>query len=175
MRFPFLCPQGHVLEGESAESGLETKCPQCGVAFYVPDYEPPREVFPSASSQATQQPEKLAGMTDLLDELGGGAASSAAPDQLMSGGDLSSGVVHIPCPNGHELETPFEMLGLEAYCPYCGDKFRLKEQNSVEYQRQQAIVDAKRAKIWFNVAVGAAGFILVGLPLLMLISCLARG
>ena len=41
-------------------------------------------------------------------------------------------VLHIHCPNGHQLETPREMLAQEAMCPHCGVQFELKESQSVE-------------------------------------------
>jgi hypothetical protein len=36
MTFQFLCPQGHLLQGEEAHMGLQCQCPQCGVAFIIP-------------------------------------------------------------------------------------------------------------------------------------------
>lgn len=168
MKFMFSCPQGHVLEGEDTHAGLQSKCPQCGVAFYVPDYEPPKAQPPIMAAPA-RPVGPVSG--DLWDDLGSGGQGAL---DLTAGGELSSSVLHIPCPNGHELETPIEMVGLEAYCPYCGDKFKLRNQDSVEHQRQQAIIDARRAQIWLRVAIVTAGLILIGLPMLMLISCLMR-
>ncbi len=36
MTFQFLCPQGHLLQGEEAHMGMECQCPQCGTAFIIP-------------------------------------------------------------------------------------------------------------------------------------------
>jgi hypothetical protein len=44
---------------------------------------------------------------------------------------------HIPCPKGHELEVPEEMLGQDAMCPHCSVQFHLRERDSVEYKRQK--------------------------------------
>ncbi len=68
---------------------------------------------------------------------------------------------HIPCPNGHELEVPAEMIGSRALCPHCGAEFRLRRERSVEYQREQEILDSKRAQFWFKLAIIAAGVVVV--------------
>lgn len=70
-------------------------------------------------------------------------------------------MLHIPCPNGHELETPYDMLGQRAMCPHCGVEFKLKREKSVEYLREQEIIERQRAKFWFQLAVIAAGFVVV--------------
>src|SRR5687768_5234911 len=36
MPFQFLCPQGHLLQGDEAHTGMQTHCPQCGVLFIIP-------------------------------------------------------------------------------------------------------------------------------------------
>src|SRR6185295_8589581 len=36
MTFQFLCPQGHLLQGEEAHMGMQCQCPQCGTAFIIP-------------------------------------------------------------------------------------------------------------------------------------------
>ncbi len=41
MTFQFLCPQGHLLQGEEAHMGMECQCPQCGTAFIIPTIEQP--------------------------------------------------------------------------------------------------------------------------------------
>ncbi len=36
MSFQFLCPQGHLLQGDPAQQGMQTQCPLCGLVFVIP-------------------------------------------------------------------------------------------------------------------------------------------
>ncbi len=49
MTFQFLCPQGHLLQGEEAHMGMQCQCPQCGVAFIIPTVDGPAPSGQSAS------------------------------------------------------------------------------------------------------------------------------
>ncbi len=83
---------------------------------------------------------------------------------------------HIACPNGHELETPREMLDQFAMCPTCNAQFQLLEKDSVEYQRRREIEDEARAanleRSWLNWAIALVILVLLGLGGLMLMSAL---
>lgn len=185
MTFQFLCPQGHLLEGEEAHMGMQCQCPQCGTAFIIPTLEG------TAPQAADEQEMGLAPLAE--DELhaAGGAgrhpnfdlpnraakrprepapefdASELVASELARavGGE---DILHIPCPNGHELETPLDMIGQRAQCPHCGVEFRLRREKSLEYQRQQEILDRRRGRFWFQLAVMAAGF--VGFILIVMIA-----
>ena len=147
----FLCPEGHVLECDENHAGRQSQCPQCGTQLVIP-------------SDDAKPAGELGG---LLEDFPGGAEDVVH----SAGGDLEGGsVVHIPCPNGHELETPLEMIGLEALCPYCRIKFRLRNQDSFEFKHQQAILDAKRARLWFNIAVITATAVGLGLVVMMIVA-----
>ena len=150
--FQFLCPEGHLLEGDENYAGRQSQCPQCGTVFVVPG----------------QDDNRGGGLGDLLDEFRGAAdiVHAAGAEAEFSGG----GAVHIPCPNGHELETPMEMIGLEVLCPYCKAKFKLRNQDSFEFKRQQAIEDAKRSRLWFNIAVVTATAVVLGLLVMMIVA-----
>lgn len=80
-------------------------------------------------------------------------------------------LLHIPCPNGHELETPRDMLGQDVLCPFCNIQFRLREKDSVEFKRKRKEElerkERRQGKAWFNWAIIAA--VLVLLLLLFLI------
>ena len=175
MTFQFLCPQGHLLEGEEAHMGMQCQCPQCGTAFIIPTVDQTgqsNDVAGDAPSQGTEveleqlapltSPDDIGGVESVPDELQA-AAPAVAPDDPLEdelGGPASDEVMlHIPCPNGHELETPLEMVGQRAMCPHCGVEFRLKRERSVEYMQQQEILERRRAKFWFQLAVLAAGFV----------------
>jgi hypothetical protein len=77
-------------------------------------------------------------------------------------------LLHIRCPNGHELEVPLEMIGHRAACPHCGAQFRLRREDSVEFLHQQEIIDRRRGNTWFQVAIIATSFVVM-LLLVMLI------
>ncbi|NMC21349.1 MAG: hypothetical protein GYA33_13135 [Thermogutta sp.] len=84
------------------------------------------------------------------------------------------GAVHIPCPAGHVLETPQDMLGSDAMCPFCGQVFRLELRNSLEYRQeeeQRAAREAERAaRFWLRCAIAAAIVTVGGLILLIVLT-----
>lgn len=84
------------------------------------------------------------------------------------------GAVHIPCPAGHVLETPPDMVGRDAMCPFCGQVFRLEFRNSLEYQREQEQRAAQRAeraaRLWMQWAIIAAIVTVGGLILLIVLA-----
>jgi hypothetical protein len=166
MPFQFLCPQGHLLEGDESHAGLECECPQCGAAFIIPAS--PGQPAADATEPAASAPEESSGAYgDLFDEIPGGAEGDigGGGGGLLSG-DMPSDVLHIPCPNGHELESPLDMLGQEVLCPQCSVQFRLRREDSVEYQRQQEIIFSRRGKIWLRWAIAAA--VVVGLSVFVM-------
>lgn len=195
MAFQFQCPQGHLLQGEEAHMGMQTQCPFCGVAFlipvvetqgmpggYAPQYAPQYAGQPYAAQQA-YVPEETheapqSGLRDFLQQAavddGGGVSPAGQPTGIdihtASAEPGEVGCVHIPCPNGHELETPYDMLGQEVLCPHCGAQFRLRNEDSREYQEKQAKRDYERGKAWFNWAIMAAIVIGGGLLVLMAIA-----
>lgn len=81
-------------------------------------------------------------------------------------------LLHIPCPNGHELETPVDMLEQEVLCPKCNVQFRLRKKDSVEFKRKkeeaERIKEIKTGNFWLNMAIVAA--VLVGLLVVGLIA-----
>jgi hypothetical protein len=80
-------------------------------------------------------------------------------------------ILHIPCPNGHELETPVDMLDQEVLCPQCQAQFRLRRKDSVEFIKKEEEAErirlAKLGNKWLNGAIVAV--VLVGLGLVALI------
>jgi hypothetical protein len=81
---------------------------------------------------------------------------------------------HIPCPNGHELEVPQEMLEQEAMCPHCQAQFRLRKKNSVEYQEERRKRAESRAEnagdIWLKGAIVMAVIVVIGLIVMIVMS-----
>ncbi len=143
MVFQFMCPQGHLLEGDESQAGLNCQCPDCGVTFIIPVPVPAAETRgPDATGRV----------------LAGGADPFAQP---------SDQVFHVPCPNGHELETPREMFGQEVLCPHCDRQFLLREKDSVEYKKKRASEietrDRIRGKLWLNWAIAIAVVIMLAL------------
>src|SRR5688572_9696293 len=129
MAFQFQCPQGHLLEGDESQAGQAINCPVCTMLFIIPaplspPTAPETPAFISAE-QASQQ--------------------SAVPSEPE--------LLHIPCPNGHELEVPPDMLDTEVLCPHCNVQFRLRAKDSVEHRRrreeQEALRDKKTNVFWY--------------------------
>ena len=71
--------------------------------------------------------------------------------------------MHIPCPKGHQLETPSDMFGQQALCPYCNTQFELRYEDSIEYQEEQAEAKLRREEeinqMWVKGAIGAVIFV----------------
>jgi hypothetical protein len=80
-------------------------------------------------------------------------------------------MLHIPCPEGHVLETPPEMLGEEVICPHCGRQFMLREKDSQEYKRKKKEEaerrDIRAGKRWLTWAVVISAAVLIGLILMI--------
>jgi hypothetical protein len=237
MPFQFLCPQGHLLQGDESQMGLQTQCPLCGVAFIIPHvapqpapqiqqpmpqqggfsppqepqqqfapqqyppqpapqyaqqqapYSPPQQQAPAYQAPAQQaarqappaakkkkppQQQPAAPTIDLSSDLGSDLGSELGGGGLGAlsegGSDLDSAVLHIPCPNGHELETPVDMLGEECLCPHCGVQFKLLERDSIEYLHKQAIIDQQRAHFWFNWSIAAAVVVVIMLLAMLIVA-----
>ena len=150
--------------------GMQCQCPQCGTAFIIPTVQSPGQPQPQqepAPLRAQQALEQLA------------AAEKQQPAAAAQQEDFASGqyegeiqdeeLLHIPCPNGHELDTPLDMIGQRAMCPHCGAEFRLKREKSREYLQQQEILERRRAKFWFQLAIVAASFVGVVLVAMLII------
>ncbi len=81
---------------------------------------------------------------------------------------------HIPCPNGHILETPEDMLDQDVLCPFCETQFTLRKFQSVEEtekrERERAIRDERAGQLWLKWAIGIAAVVILGLIVLIAIS-----
>ncbi|RIK81008.1 MAG: hypothetical protein DCC68_09715 [Planctomycetota bacterium] len=145
MAFQFMCPRGHLLEGDESQGGQQCRCPQCGMVFIIP------MPAPAAVYEAVVPEESEAAFPGF-----GGAADEPAEPRLL----------HIPCPNGHELETPEDMLGQEVLCPHCNAQFKLREKDSIEFRRKrQAEIERmhhKQAKNWMNWAIALGVIVVLG-------------
>jgi hypothetical protein len=146
MAFQFTCPQGHWLEADESHAGQQCRCPECGAMFLIP--------APSVAAYG-----------------GAGEPSSGMPDLLGHGGGGSVGdeprILHIPCPNGHELETPDDMIGQDVLCPHCGVQFQLRESDSVESKRRRSAemerIRQRQASLWLNWAIVIAVMVVLGI------------
>ncbi len=184
-----------MLEGDDSQGGLQTQCPLCGVAFIipVPAAQPAAPVYPQqfphgpgtapehgaqsetaypAEPEPAAEPESPAPpVRDLSSELE--QSGVAQPPSDFSAEDFPPTVLHIPCPNGHELETSVEMIGEEVLCPHCKAQFVLREEHSVEYRQKQERLEQRRAQFWVNWAIAAA--VIVVLMFLAMIVRMVRG
>lgn len=149
MSFQFECPNGHLLEGSPDQAGQQCHCPTCGILFLIPE---PIDDEPEPPAPAP-------------------APASAAPSEPE--------LLHIPCPNGHELETSLDMLDQVVLCPRCQAQFKLRRKNSVEYKRLEAererIREANLNKVWLQGAIVAVVLIVIGLGALIALRMTSRG
>ena len=156
MSFQFECPNGHLLEGTPDQAGQQCHCPTCGMLFLIP--EPIAEEPAEDPRWGAVSGRKKRGLGDL---------APAGPKLL-----------HIPCPNGPELETPPEMLEQEVLCPQCHAQFKLRHKNSVEYKREQEeklmIKEHRLGSAWLQGAIIIAVLIVIGLGALIAISIANR-
>jgi hypothetical protein len=112
MTFQFLCPQGHLLEGEEAHMGMQCQCPQCGTAFIIPTIERPGQAARGGSAQTAAPSDLDLAPLDDGDVDEPAAGGPAIDEQALAGVDPSELVatelgaavdaeqmLHIPCPN----------------------------------------------------------------------------
>ncbi|MEX2187594.1 MAG: hypothetical protein WD875_12400 [Pirellulales bacterium] len=146
MAFQFMCPRGHLLEGDESQGGQQCRCPQCGMVFIIPTPAP-------APVQEAVLPEESAAAG-----LPGFGGTAEAPDEPR--------LLHIPCPNGHELETPEDMLGQEVLCPHCSAQFKLRERDSIEFRRKREAelerMHRRQARNWMNWAIALGVIVVLG-------------
>lgn len=124
MAFQFYCPNGHLLQGHESQMGQQSQCPMCGAMFVVPVMNtggaaPPQQQVPPPTQPAAQQQPAA-------------PAKAAEPEKPPE-----PKVYHIACPNGHLLETPDDILGQQALCPYCNVQFELRVEDSEEFKKEQ--------------------------------------
>jgi len=156
MSFQFECPNGHLLEGTPDQAGQQCNCPTCGMLFIIPepvaDEQDDTGPWPGVSSRRKK------GLGDLAPK---------GPELL-----------HIPCPNGHELETPPEMLDQEVLCPHCQAQFTLRRKNSVEFKRQEEeariVKEAKIGQAWLQWAIVAGVLIVLFVVGLLVVGYMGR-
>lgn len=163
MDFQFQCPQGHLLQGDPSQAGQQCNCPTCGMLFIIP--------APVAPVEAAPEPAFI-GV--------GSGRRGAAPG--MAGGGFSAGpaapaqpeILHIPCPNGHPLETPVEMLDQDVLCPQCNAQFKLRRKDSLEHKKKKEeearIREAKLGNAWLNWAIVAVVIVILGLGIMIAVS-----
>ena len=124
-----------------------------------PGFEPSPEFFPEIQTRPALQPSV-------------GVPPDAASFDLSGPGQQP--IVHIICPSGHSLDTPREMLGQEAICPFCQVQFLLRYEDSVEHgerlARQQEFEEINKGKRWMQLAIAAAVLVVFGLIALMILS-----
>ncbi len=141
--FQFQCPQGHLLEGEESQAGETINCPVCSILFIIPN--------PIAQPEPEPEPEVIQV----------GRRGAALPQNEQTG----PVILHIPCPNGHVLDTPEEMLEQEVLCPQCGVQFRLRSKDSLESKQkkkeQEELRSLKAGNAWLTYAIVAATLVLL--------------
>lgn len=159
MTFQFKCPQGCLLSGEESQAGQTISCPVCGQSFIIPQ--------PVTTSTPAPDPPAPAAVESPQPE-------AETPEQPEPEEEIV--LLHIPCPNGHVLETPREMIGQEVLCPHCNAQFELHETESVEYKERREFERRRREErvgnAWLNWAVVFAVLVILGFAFLLISSAM---
>ncbi|MGB9687287.1 hypothetical protein [Thermogutta sp.] len=143
------------------------------------DFSPPSLVdsqrLPAAKSGPSA--ENAAGPVEPGSDWSSVQPEATFPTSMEGGPAVSDGgpeVYHIPCPQGHVLETPREMLGTDAMCPFCQAVFHLAYEASQEYQerrrRQIELAEQRASLFWIRLAVGAAILVVGGLIAMIILA-----
>lgn len=107
-----------------------------------------------------------------INDLTRGAPNVA--DEWQESAPEESKLWHIPCPNGHILETPEDMLDQDVLCPYCETQFTLRKFQSVEEtekrERERAIREERAGQLWLKWAIGIAAVVILGVIVMIAIS-----
>jgi hypothetical protein len=174
-----------LLEGDPAHAGMQSQCPMCGAMFIIPQPPAPAPTVGSAAGF---------GVSDPAPQIGAGQPGGfnlsfgpppetpqgpaaiaepapAAPEPAAPPEPEPDPIVHILCPNGHELETPMSMVGTDAMCPHCEAQFRLRYEDSREYrekkQKEREHREAMFSRKALNFAIVTAVLVMIGLIGLM--------
>lgn len=187
------------MQGEESQAGQQCKCPYCESVFLVPSpaqpsqpapadpwatapptaappasgqggYQGPVYEEPAGEAAAESSQEGFPGIRTAPGFLSGGApADGSSLGELPGAGQQN--IVHILCPSGHQLETPREMLGQDAMCPYCQVQFRLRFEDSAEYRQKKAEErerkELKKGQAWMHWAIAVAAVAVLGVFLLI--------
>ena len=171
MAFQFLCPNGHLLESDESQIGQESTCPTCESRFLVPQSDPataPTSDSADIGERTVARPPKPGQPFPSIDTSSSATATELAPSGLP---DSRQHVIHIACPNGHELETPREMIGEEALCSHCGAQFRVRFEDSREFrrerERQRERKELQLGRTWMHWAIAVAVAVILGLTILL--------
>lgn len=174
-----------MLEAEPAHAGQTCQCPVCGTWLVIPP--PPEEAPAAAPAQGA-----IGGPPSFAPAVGQGGVSEPAPAEVIQvftdptarsaasqeapvpfdPTSKEGRIFHIPCPAGHVLEVPPDMLDQDALCPHCGVQFRLRERDSDEYRERRRAEFERReeatGKLWLNVAVVVAILVVIALVVMFI-------
>ena len=82
--------------------------------------------------------------------------------------------MRILCPNGHELHTPMDMIGMQAACPECNAEFVLRYEDSIEYAEKKKAARLARDEAFNKAAltwsIFAAVVVFIGLITMMIMA-----
>lgn len=171
--------------GDEAHQGQPSQCPHCGAQFMIPIVQPqpgttpapqypPSQGYPGMAplgSPPAQQPfpspgpaiADVAGSAAFADVAAGGAPPAPAVQEAPKPEPQKPPepvIYRIHCPQNHVLETPSDMLGQQALCPYCNTQFELRYEDSEEYQAELAekkkLREQELNKQWVTWSIRAA-------------------
>ncbi len=193
MPFQFMCPQGHLLEGHESQMGQQVHCPLCGTLLIVPvvgpqapaattaapEYPPPSRGHggwptPPGTSPPAPEPPPLLVQETFPAVQEPSPAPAAEPEPAPEPEPEEPKTVRILCPNGHELHTPMDMIGMQAACPECNAEFLLRYEDSIEYIEKKKAARLKKDEAFNQAAlkwsIAAAVIVFVALITMMIVA-----
>lgn len=169
---PFGAPQAPAFPTSSAPAFSNPQGPTfpSSTASAFPNAPGPVSNAPSMPFLAMDVPAKGGpSLNDLTN-----SAPNVPGDWDESAGMEDPRIWHIPCPNGHILETPQDMLDQDVLCPYCETQFTLRKFQSVEEterrEKERAIRDERAGQLWLKWSIGIAVVVIVGIIVMIAIS-----
>jgi len=106
------------------------------------------------------------------------SGSSPAEPSKPAAPPAEEKLLHIPCPRGHILETPEDMLQTLVACPTCNEQFVLRNEDSLEFKEKKAKLDQlaeeKLGKTWLTWAIVAAVVVVLGLIGMIIASAMSK-
>jgi hypothetical protein len=193
MPFQFMCPQGHLLEGHETQMGQQVQCPICGTllivptvgptaapmgppAYAPPEYQPPAAYAPPGYVPPMAAPEAFPDVGPpvfpAVQEPPPPAEEPVPPAEPAQ--EEPPQTVRILCPNGHELHTPMDMIGMQAACPECNAEFLLRYEDSLEYIEKKKAARQKRDEAFNQAAlkwsIAAAVIVFLALVTMMIVA-----
>lgn len=147
--------------------------PYAAVPPPAPPGMPPTPPMPPAAEPEAPVGDRFAALAAAAQAAEADAQAEQPPEPAAEAPPVEPAVLHIPCPKGHVLETPEDMLDQEVLCPHCRTQFVLRRRNSAEYRQKKEEEERQReikvGNFWLNMAIVTVILVVLGLVALIVV------